>query len=111
MAEASHYRHCEKRPRPAAGHTFIANIIVIANHLCADDFWLGCNILVDLTALRVSFRDAKPGKVLKVVHEESGQQEVPLVVSAEDIVSGPFECKLMLAKLSTQQQPSSTSST
>ena len=78
------------------GHTLKTNFLVIADHVGAEDFLLGrnflrtYNVLVDLTAMRVTIRDPKSPRLFKPVHEVS-DHEPSLVVSTEKIVLGPFE--------------------
>ena len=89
------------------GHTLRTNFIVIGDHLGAEDFLLGrnflrtCNVLVNLTAMRVTIRDSKACHHFKPVHEIS-DHEPSLVVSTEKVVLGPFERKLVRAQLNTQ---------
>ena len=89
------------------GHTLKTNFIVIADHLGAEDFLLGrnflrtYNVLVNLTAMRVTIRDPKAPRHFKPVHEVS-DQEPSLVVSTEKVVLGPFERKLVRAQVISQ---------
>ena len=89
------------------GHTLKTNFIVIADNLGAEDFLLGrnflrtYNVLVDLTAMRVTIRDPKSPRHFKPVHEVS-DHEPSLVVSTEVVVLGPFERKLVRAQVITQ---------
>ena len=83
------------------------NFIVIADQLRAEDFLL-CrnflrtyNVLVDLTATRVTIRDPKAPHHFKPVHEVS-DNEPSLVVSTEQVVLGPFERRLVRAQVITQ---------
>ena len=75
--------------------------IVIVDHLAAEDFLLGrnflrtYNVLVDLTAMRVTIRDPK---ALHVVSDH----EPSLVASTEKVVLGPFERRLVRARVITQ---------
>ena len=84
------------------GHTLETNFIVIADHLGAEDFLLGrtvlpsYNVLVDLTAMRVTIRDPKAPRQFKPIHEVS-DHEPSLVISTEKVVLGPFERKLVSA--------------
>ena len=70
------------------GHTLKTNFIVIADHLGAEDFLLGrnflrtYNVLVDLTAMRVTIRDPKAPRQFKPNHEIS-DHEPSLVISTE----------------------------
>ena len=89
------------------GHSLKTNFIVIADHLGAEDFLLGrnflrtYNVLVDLTAMRVTIRDPKTPRHFKPIHEVS-DHEPSLVVSTDKIVLGPFERKLVRAQVITQ---------
>ena len=89
------------------GHTLKTKFIVIADHLGAEDFLLGrnflrtYNVLVDVTAMRVTIRDPNFPRHFKPVHEVS-DNEPSLVVSTEKVVLGPFERKLIRAQLITQ---------
>ena len=89
------------------GHSLSMNFIVIADHLGAEDFLLGrnflhtYNVLVDLTAMRVTIRDPKTPRHFKPVHEVS-DHEPSLVISTEKVVIGPFERKLIRAHVITQ---------
>ena len=89
------------------GHTLKTNFIVITDHLGAEDFLLGrnflrtYNVLVDLTAMRVTIRDPKIPRHFKPVHEVS-DHEPSLVVTTEMVVLGPFERKLVRAQVITQ---------
>ena len=89
------------------GHTLKTNFIVIADHLGAEDFLLGrnflhtYNVLVDLTAMRVTIRDPKTPRHFKPVQEVS-DHEPSLVVSTDKVVLGPFERKLVTAQVITQ---------
>ena len=89
------------------GHTLKTNFIVIADHLGAEDFLLGrnflrtYNVLVDLTAVRVTIRDPKAPRQFKPVHEVS-DHEPSVVCSTEKIVLGPFERTLVRAQVITQ---------
>ena len=89
------------------GHTLKTNFIVIADNLGAEDFLLGrnflrtYNVLVDLTAMRVTIRDPKSPRHFKPVHEVS-DHEPSLVVSTEVVVLGPFERNLVRAQVITQ---------
>ena len=89
------------------GHTPKTNFIVKADHLGAEDFLLGrnflrtYNVLVDLTAMRVTIRDPKTPRHFKPVHEVS-DHEPSLVVSTDKVVLGPFERKLVRAQVITQ---------
>ena len=62
------------------GHSLKTNFIVIADHLGAEDFLLGrnflrtYNVLVDLTALRVTIRDPKTPRHFKPIHEVSDHE-------------------------------------
>ena len=89
------------------GHSLSTNFIVIADHLGAEDFLLGrnflrtYNVLVDLTAMKVTIRDPKTPRHFKPVHEVS-DHEPSLVISTEKVVLGPFERKLIRAHVITQ---------
>ena len=89
------------------GHTLKTNFIVIADHLGAEDFLLGrnflrtYNVLVDLTAMRVTIRDPKAPRHFKPIHEVSNH-ETSLVVSTQKVILGPFEHKLIKAQVITQ---------
>ena len=71
-------------------HTLKTNFIVIADHLRAEDFLLGrkflrsYNVLVDLTAMRVTIRNPKAPRHFKPVHEVS-DHEPSLVISTENL--------------------------
>ena len=90
------------------GHTLRTNFIVIADHLGAEDFLLGrnflrtYNVLVDLTAMRVTIRDPKAPRHFKPVHEVS-DHEPSLVISTEKVVLGPYERKLVRAQVISQK--------
>ena len=60
------------------------------------------NVLVDLAAMKATIRDPKTPRIFKAVHEVS-DQEPSFVVSAEEVTLGPFERKVMRAKIITQQ--------
>ena len=89
------------------GHTLKTNFIVITDHLGAVDFLLGrnflrtYNVLVDLTAMRVTVRDPKSPRHFKPAHNVSDHEPF-LVVSTEMVVLGPFERKLVRAQVITQ---------
>ena len=89
------------------GHTLKTNFIVIAVHLGAEDFVLGrnflrtYNVLVGLTAMRVTIRDPKTPRQFKPVHEVS-DHEPSLVVSTKKTVLGTFERTLVRAQVITQ---------
>ena len=89
------------------GHSLKTNFIVIPDHLGAEDFLLGrnflrtYNVLVDLTAMRVTIRDPKTPRHFKPIYEVS-DHEPSLVVSTDKVVLGPFERKLVRAKVITQ---------
>ena len=89
------------------GHTLKTNFIVIADHLGAKDFLLRrnflrtYNVLVDLTAMRVTSRNPKTPRHFKPVHEVSDHEPF-LVVSTEKVVLGPFERNLFRAQVITQ---------
>ena len=89
------------------GHLLSTNFIVIADHLGAEDFLLGrnflrtYNVLVDLTALRVTIRDPKTTRHFNPVHEVS-YHEPSLDISTEKVLLGPFERKLISAHVITQ---------
>ena len=90
------------------GHTLKTNFVVIADHIGSEDFLLGrkflrtYNVLGDLAAIPVTIRDPKTPRIFKAVHEVS-DQEPSFVVSAEEDTLGPFERKVMRAKIITQQ--------
>ena len=91
-----------------SGYTLKTNIVVIPDHIGSEDFLLGRNflrtyyVLVDLTAMKVTIHDPKTPRTFKAVHEES-DNEPSFVVSAEEVVLGPFERKVVGAKIITQQ--------
>ena len=82
------------------GYTLKTNFVVIADHIGSEDFLLGrnflrtYNVLVDLTAMKVTIRDPKTPRIFKATHEVS-DHEPSFVVSTEDIILGPFERKIM----------------
>ena len=90
------------------GYTLKTNFVVIADHIGSEDFLLGrnflrtYNVLVDLTAMKVTIRDPKTPRIFKATHEVS-DHEPSFVVSTEDIILGPFERKIVRAKIITQQ--------
>ena len=90
------------------GHTLKTNFVVIADHIGSEDFLLGrnflrtYNVLVDLAAMKVTIRDPETPRIFKAVHEVS-DQEPSFVVSAEEVTLGPFEQKVVRAKIITQQ--------
>ena len=90
------------------GHTLKTNFVVIADHIGSEDFLLGrnflrtYNVLVDLAAMKVTIRDPETPRIFKAVHDVS-DQEPSFVVSAEEITLGPFEQKVVRAKIITQQ--------
>ena len=90
------------------GHTLKTNFVVIADHIGSEDFLLGrnllrtYNVLVDLGAMKVTIRDPETPRIFKAVHEVS-DQEPSFVVSAEEVTLGPFERKVVRAKIITQQ--------
>ena len=90
------------------GYTLKTNFVVIADHIGSEDFLLGrnflrtYNVLVDLTALKVTIRDPKTPRIFKATHEVS-DHEPSFVVSTEDVILGPFERKIVRAKIITQQ--------
>ena len=79
----------------------------LADHLGVEDFLLGrnflptYNVLVDLTAMRVTIRDPKTPRHFKPIHDVS-DHEPSLVVSTDKVVLGPFERKLVRAQVITQ---------
>ena len=89
-------------------HTLKTNFVVIADHIGSEDFLLGrnflrtYNVLVDLAAMKVTIRDPETPRIFKAVHEVS-DQEPSFVVSAEEVTLGPFERKVVRAKIITQQ--------
>ena len=91
------------------GHTLRTNFIVIVDHLGAEDFLLDrnflrtYNVLVDLTAMRVTIRDPKAPRHFKPVHEVS-DHEPSLVISTEKVVLGPYERKLVRARYFSKAQ-------
>ena len=78
------------------GHTLKTNFVVIADHIGSEDFLLGrnflrtYNVLVDLTAMKVTIRHPKTPRTFKAVHEVS-DNEPSCVISTEEVVLGPFE--------------------
>ena len=90
------------------GYTLKTNFVVIADHIGSGDFLLGrnflrtYNVLVDLTAMKVTIRDPKAPRLFKAVHEVS-EREPSFVVSAEEVTLGPFERKIVRAQVITQQ--------
>ena len=90
------------------GHTLKTNFVVIADHIGSEDFLLGrnflrtYNVLVDLAAMKITIRNPKTPRIFKAVHEVS-DQEPSFVVSAEEVTLGPFERKVVRAKIITQQ--------
>ena len=90
------------------GHTLKTNFVVIADHIGSEDFLLGrnflrtYNVLVDLAAMKVTIRDPEMPRIFKAVHEVSDQEPL-FVVSAEEVTLGPFERKVVRAKIITQQ--------
>ena len=107
-----HHHRCYRRGRKlSAGRTYAEdqlNFVVIADHIGSEDFLLACkllrpyNVLVDLTAMKVTIRDLKMPRVFKAVHLVSNQ-EPSFVVSAEEVTLGLFERKVVRAKVITQQ--------
>ena len=89
------------------GHTLKTNFVVIADHIGSGDFLLGRNFLhtynvfVDLTAMKVTIRDPKTPRTFKAVHEVS-DNEPSFVISTEEVVLGPFERKMVLARIIAQ---------
>ena len=90
------------------GYTLKTNFVVIADHIGSEDFLLGrnflrtYNVLVDLTAMKVTIRDPKTPRIFKATHEVS-DHEPSFVVSIEDVILGPVERKIVRAKIITQQ--------
>ena len=90
------------------GHSLKTNFVVIAGYLGAEDFPQGhnflrtYNVLVDLTAMRVTIRDHKSPRHFKLVLEVSAH-EPSLVMSTEKVVLGPFERTLVRAQVVSQQ--------
>ena len=90
------------------GHTLKNNFVVIADHIGSEDFLLGrnflrtYNVLVDLAAMKVTIRDPETPRIFNAVHEVSDQEQ-SFVVSAEEVTLGPFERKVVRAKIITQQ--------
>ena len=89
------------------GYTLKTNFVVIADHIGSEDFLLGrnflrtYNVLVDLTAMKVTIRDPKTPRIFKATHEVS-DYEPSFVVSTEDVIPGPFERKIVRAKITQQ---------
>ena len=89
-------------------HTFKANFVVIADYHGSEDFLMGrnflrtYNVLVDLTVMKITIRDPKSPMIFEAIHEVS-DQEASIVVSAEEVTLGPFEWKVVRAKIITQQ--------
>ena len=52
--------------------------------------------------MKVTIRDPKTPRIFKAVHEVSND-EPSFVVSVEEVVLGPFERKVVRAKIITQQ--------
>ena len=90
------------------GHSMNTNFVVIADHIRSEDFLLGrnflrtYNVLVDLTAMKVTIRDPKTPRTFKAVHEVSDNEQ-SFVVSTEEVVLEPFERNVIRAKIITQQ--------
>ena len=90
------------------GYTLKTNFNVIADHIGSEDFLRGrnClrthNVLVDVTAMKVTIRDPKAPRLFKAVHEVS-DREPSFVVSTEEVTLGPFERKIVRAQVITQQ--------
>ena len=90
------------------GHTLKTNFVVIADHIGSEDFLLGrnflrtYNVLVDLAAMKVTIRNPETPRIFKAIHEVS-DQDPSFVVSAEEVTLGPFERKVVRAKIITQQ--------
>ena len=89
------------------GHTLKTNFVVIADHIGSEDFLLGRNflrtyVLVDLAAMKVTIRNPETPRIFKAIHEVS-DQDPSFVVSAEEVTLGPFERKVVRAKIITQQ--------
>ena len=90
------------------GYTLKTNFVVIADNIGSEDFLLGrnflrtYNVLVALTAMKVTIRDPKTPRIFKTVHEVS-DQEPSFVISTDEVVLGPFERKVVRAKIITQQ--------
>ena len=90
------------------GYTLKTNFVVIADHIGSEDFLLGrnflrtYNVLVDLTAMKLTIRDLKTPRIFKATHEVS-DHEPSFVISTEDVILGPFERKIVRAKIITQQ--------
>ena len=89
------------------GYTLKTNFVVIADHIGSEDFLLGrnflrtYNVLVDLTAMKVTIRDPRTPRIIKAVHEVSDKEPL-FVVSTEEVVLGPFERGVVRAKIITQ---------
>ena len=90
------------------GYTLKTNFVILADQIGSEDFLLGrnflrtYNVLVDLTAMKVTIRDPKTPRIFKATHEVS-DHEPSFVVSTEDVILGPFERKIVRAKIITQQ--------
>ena len=90
------------------GHTLKTNFVVIADHIGSEDFLLGrnflrtYNVLVDLAAMKVTIRNPETPRIFKAIHEVS-DQDPSFVVTAEEVTLGPFERKVVRAKIITQQ--------
>ena len=90
------------------GYTLKTNFVVIADHIGSEDFLLGrtflrtYNVLLDLPAMKVTIRDPKTPRTFNAVHEISDNEPL-FVVSTEEVVLGPFERKVVRAKIITQQ--------
>ena len=52
--------------------------------------------------MKVTIQDPKTPRIFKAVHEVS-EHEPSFVISAEEVVLGPFERKIVRAKIITQQ--------
>ena len=90
------------------GHTLKSNFFVIADNLGAEDFLLGrnflqtYNVLVGLTAIRVTIMDPTAPRQFKPVHGVSNQ-DPSFVVPTKEISLGPFERNLPRAQVISQQ--------
>ena len=89
------------------GYTLKTNFVVIADHIGSEDLLLGrnflrtYNVLVDLTAMKVTIRDPRKPRTFKAVHEVS-DNEPSFVVSTEEVFLGPLERRVVRAKIITQ---------
>ena len=90
------------------GYTLKTNFVVIADHIGSEDSLRGrnflrtYNVLVDLTAMKVTILDPKAPRLFKAVHEVS-DREPSFVVSTEEVTLGHFEQKIVRAQVITHQ--------